>query len=162
MFVADQSMNSSSDDLQVSESSSRDRSRSSSRSSSGDRSKRLESDRGWNNIGVDGRPIKKSRRPLKELEDHDGGEGSWRELVMIMLGGIISLPITQICVWWLADVDPLALGPPTSRVVPQVVPARFRDVEVESMMQQVEDEDASQPQSSSSTDDTNEAPGEVA
>lgn len=91
----------------------------------------LESNRSWNDVDVDGRSKRRKRAKIKDLQEHDGGEGGWRELVIILLGGLISLPITQICLWWLVHTDPLQLGPPVSEVAPQVVPVEFRSAAIE-------------------------------
>ncbi len=53
------------------------------------------------------------------------------ELVKIVGGALLAIPLAQIILWWLVPVswkrDPFHLGPAVSRVVPWVVPAQFSD-----------------------------------
>lgn len=86
---------------------------------------RMEGDGGWNEIGVDGLPVRGARQRMQELEEHDGEEGGIRELIIICVGGLLCLPVTQLCLWWLVEIDPLHLGPAISNVVPAVVPSQF-------------------------------------
>lgn len=111
-----------------------------SRSSRAIRSGRKDS---WNQIGVDGLPLSRSKSDTKPLEEHDGGEGGWREVALIAIGGAISLPVTQLCLWWMVGVDPLQLGPSISRVLPQVVPVAFQSTE--SRLSSTDNPDVSDP-----------------
>lgn len=105
-------------------------SRRSRRSSSSSRSRsvrglagqRQKGDDGWNEIGVDGLPV----NPRPVLTGEPEVYSTWREVVVILLGGLVSLPITQLCLWWLVGIDPLGLAPQVSELVPQVVPAQMK------------------------------------
>ena len=60
-----------------------------------------------------------SRRPTKKP---DSGFG---EVVKIILGAMLAPPVAQLVIWWALGLDPLGFGPPTSKFVPPLVPAKF-------------------------------------
>jgi hypothetical protein len=49
------------------------------------------------------------------------------ELVKIVLGGLLAIPIAYLLVFWIFKQDPLNVGPSLGNVVPFLVPAEFRD-----------------------------------
>ena len=51
------------------------------------------------------------------------------EFMMVVLGGMMSLPVAQLMVWWILGSDPLGFAPEVSKVVPFVVPSDLREAE---------------------------------
>ena len=49
------------------------------------------------------------------------------ELMMIFLGGCMSIPVAQLMVWWILGLDPLGVAADVARVIPIVVPADLRE-----------------------------------
>jgi len=88
-------------------------------------SNEFEADGGWNNIGVDGLPINRRSERLKPVEEES--QTGVKELALILVGGLISLPMTQLCLWWFVGIDPLGLAPRVFEVVPQVVPMKMQE-----------------------------------
>lgn len=50
------------------------------------------------------------------------------QVLGVVLGGLASIPLAQLCLWWIFGTDPIDMGPSVSQYVPFVVPAKFRDV----------------------------------
>ena len=48
---------------------------------------------------------------------------------MVVLGGLMSLPVAQLMIWWILGSDPLGFAPEVSKVVPFVVPSDLREAE---------------------------------
>ena len=65
------------------------------------------------------------RRPKKSRQVSNSSSGGF-ELVKIVLGAALALPVAQLLIWWFAGTDPLNLGPTVSRIMPFVVPAEFQ------------------------------------
>lgn len=51
------------------------------------------------------------------------------DVVMVILGGCLSVPVAQLLVWWLIGADPLGLAPHTAKFAPVLVPAALRGME---------------------------------
>ncbi len=48
------------------------------------------------------------------------------DLVKIVLGGLMALPIAQLILWWVFALDPLGLAAPVASKVPLIVPPAWR------------------------------------
>ncbi len=48
------------------------------------------------------------------------------QVIGVICGGALALPLAQICLWWIFAEDPVELGPSISQYVPIVVPQQFR------------------------------------
>ena len=71
-----------------------------------------------------GSRTRSSRRQKKEAS-------AAAEIVKIIFGGILALPIAQLILWWGFNADPASLAEPTSSVVSFIVPPKLRlDAEV--------------------------------
>ena len=51
------------------------------------------------------------------------------DFIMIVLGGLMSIPVAQMMIWWILGTDPLKIAPDVAKVVPIVVPSDLREVE---------------------------------
>ena len=51
------------------------------------------------------------------------------ELMMVILGGCMSIPVAQLMVWWILGLDPLGVAADVARVIPIVVPSDLRESE---------------------------------
>ncbi len=51
------------------------------------------------------------------------------EFMMIAFGGLMSLPVAQLMIWWILGSDPIGIAPEVSKVVPIVVPSDLREAE---------------------------------
>jgi hypothetical protein len=62
------------------------------------------------------RPKKKSKNPMFEM-------------VKVILGGLIALPLAQLILWWAVPGgrDPVNIGPSISKLAPFIVPEKFHD-----------------------------------
>lgn len=56
------------------------------------------------------------------------GKGMFGQMVGVIFGGLMAIPLAQICLWWIFGQDPVHLGPAVSEVVPFIVPSAFRAV----------------------------------
>jgi hypothetical protein len=65
------------------------------------------------------RPKKKAKNPMVEI-------------VKVVLGGVIAIPLAQLILWWAVPGgrDPVGLGAPISKFAPFLVPDQFRDPSV--------------------------------
>lgn len=52
------------------------------------------------------------------------------EVVKIIFGAMMAPPVAQLVIWWVLGLDPLGLGPATSKFVPPLVPATFHAEEL--------------------------------
>ena len=48
------------------------------------------------------------------------------EMVKMVLGGLLALPIAQLIIWWGLQQDPLKLAPTVDSVFPYVLPTKFQ------------------------------------
>jgi len=77
---------------------------------------------GWNEIGVDGLPIRRTERsPATELAG-ETEPTSPRDVIRLLAAFGVSLVLAQLSVWWLVGIDPLGLAPPLSPWLPLIVP----------------------------------------
>ena len=60
-----------------------------------------------------------SRRTSQKADSRFG------EVVKIIFGAMMAPPVAQLVIWWVLGLDPLGLGPATSKFVPPLVPAKF-------------------------------------
>ena len=51
------------------------------------------------------------------------------DFIMIVLGGLMSIPVAQMMIWWILGTDPLKIAPDVARIVPVVVPSDLREPE---------------------------------
>lgn len=51
------------------------------------------------------------------------------DVIMLVLGAMIAIPLLHLVLWWLVGLDPLGLARPTAHVVPFIVPSSMRTVE---------------------------------
>ncbi len=65
-------------------------------------------------------PTRPKNRPRKK------SDGGGFEMVKIILGAMLALPVAQLLVWWVFGQDPLDFGPGVGAVLPAVVPADLR------------------------------------
>jgi DNA-directed RNA polymerase subunit RPC12/RpoP len=93
------------------------------RSSSG----RSSSELSWNDIGVDGLPIRRSNTVESESDAVEAEvEGTrLRDVTGLVLAVGLSLVLTQAGLWWGAGVDPLGLWPYVSGWFPNLAPTTF-------------------------------------
>jgi hypothetical protein len=59
------------------------------------------------------------RRPGK-------GSNPLPQMVGVVLGGLASIPLAQLCLWWIFSTDPVDAGPLVAQYVPFIVPSDFR------------------------------------
>lgn len=50
------------------------------------------------------------------------------QMIGVILGGLASIPLAQLCLWWIFSTDPVDAGPFVAQYVPFIVPADFRGV----------------------------------
>lgn len=86
----------------------------------GSSARRSSSDRNWNEIGVDGLPIKQDSDAVEPAIESVGTR--FRDVVGLLFAVALSLLLTQAGLWWVAGVDPLGLAPFVSGWFPNVVP----------------------------------------
>ncbi len=60
-------------------------------------------------------------RPQKRTEVN-----AFTEIIKVILGGVVAMPIGVLCVWWFAGKAPFGLSDTVSRYVPWIVPADLR------------------------------------
>ena len=89
-----------------------------------DRSQRGSSSESSRSSRSSSRRRSSSRSPNKA----DSGFG---EVVKIIFGAMMAPPVAQLVIWWVLGLDPLGLGPATSKFVPPLVPAKFHAEETE-------------------------------
>ena len=51
------------------------------------------------------------------------------DVVLVIAGGCMSVPVAQLLIWWFLGSDPLGLAPHTARFAPFLVPAELRSAE---------------------------------
>lgn len=90
----------------------------------GSSSRRSSSDRNWNEIGVDGLPIKQDSDVEEPAIESVGTR--FRDVVGLLFALAVSLLLTQAGLWWVAGVDPLGVAPLVSGWLPNVVPQSLR------------------------------------
>ncbi len=49
-----------------------------------------------------------------------------KEMIKIIFGGLIALPLAQLILWWGFQKDPLQLAEPISKVIPFIVPPKMK------------------------------------
>ncbi|MBL8892209.1 MAG: hypothetical protein JNL67_19695 [Planctomycetaceae bacterium] len=101
-----------------------DEQRSRRRRSSGRSSRRSSAERSWNEIGVDGLPIREPDESPNE--EFASVETRPQDVLRLFLAFTVSLLLTQAGLWWVAGVDPLGLAPWVSSWAPWVVPSGLR------------------------------------
>ena len=47
------------------------------------------------------------------------------EMVKVVAGGLLAIPVAQLLIWWVVGSDPLGIAPTVSRSMPFVVPAKY-------------------------------------
>ncbi|MEM7455820.1 MAG: hypothetical protein AAF456_15815 [Planctomycetota bacterium] len=67
---------------------------------------------------------RRQRPARKRPATSDGSSGI--EIVKVIIGAMLALPVAQLLIWWVFGKDPLNLGPTVSGVIPAVVPADFQ------------------------------------
>lgn len=67
----------------------------------------------------------KSRSRSRRRSSFSEGNRSL-EIVKIVLGAFLALPVAQLIIWWGLGVDPLGLGPSVGRSFPSLVPKSMR------------------------------------
>ncbi len=67
---------------------------------------------------------KSKRRRSKKRKSYEPATGS--EIIKIIFGGILALPIAQLILWWGFQQDPLQLAEPVSKVIPLIVPPKMQ------------------------------------
>jgi hypothetical protein len=77
---------------------------------------------GWNEIGVDGLPIRGTEEFALHDSNGDAAPPSTLDLVGWMGALAVSVLLTQLSLWWLVGVDPLGLAPVVSPWLPIAVP----------------------------------------
>ena len=90
---------------------------------------------------------KRGRRSRKAKEQ----ASPWVEVVKIVLGALLAIPIAYLLVFWVFRLDPFQVGPTVSKVAPFLVPAEFHaEVEPEGLAVDSDDEETEgkKPQSS--------------
>ncbi|MDP1560081.1 MAG: hypothetical protein Q8M16_01670 [Pirellulaceae bacterium] len=90
----------------------------------GSSSRRSSSDRSWNEIGVDGLPIKQDSEVEEPAIDSVGTR--FQDVAVLLFALAVSLVLTQAGLWWVAGVDPLGLAPVVSGWLPNLVPQSLR------------------------------------
>lgn len=102
----------------------RDRSESSrSRRRRSSSSRRPAGELSWNEIGVDGLPIKRNKTLEPAADEEVSTEGTrLRDVTGLLLAFGLSLLLTQLGLWWVAGIDPLGFGPTVAGWFPQAVP----------------------------------------
>lgn len=48
-------------------------------------------------------------------------------VIAVILGGLVAIPLSQICLWWIFSTDPAGVGPAASEMVPFAVPTQFHE-----------------------------------
>ncbi len=90
------------------------------------------------------------RRSDKSFAKHRRERSTVLDVVMVILGGCLSVPVAQLLVWWLIGADPLGLAPHTAKFAPILVPAELRgleDVDSDQATGEDEESDAAAPTS---------------
>ena len=117
-----------------SERGSRSQSRSSSRSRDSERSSRERSSRRRNNAG---------RSSSGRNSYHKTNTGA--EIVKVVLGGFLAIPIAYLLVLWVFQQDPLGVGPTIGKSMPFAVPEQFRvEEEIEPRAADTDDDEKSE------------------
>lgn len=76
------------------------------------------------------RPRRRSSNRRRRADNQFASRGRY-EILKVVLGAVLAIPVAQLMIWWWVSVDPLNLGPAVSRVLPAVVPAKFRSEEMD-------------------------------
>ena len=71
----------------------------------------------------------RGRRKDKSFAKRRSERNTALDVVMVILGGCLSVPVAQLLIWWLIGADPLGLAPHTARFAPVLVPVALRDSE---------------------------------
>lgn len=72
-----------------------------------------------------------NRRPRSQNQGYGKNSNPALEVFKVILGGLLAVPIAYLLVLWVFGQDPLQVGPTIGKSVPFVVPAKFRDLEVD-------------------------------
>lgn len=85
----------------------------------------LDSDKNLNVAKVNAQDNSNQRLVSKKTarRSEDSRRAPWVDLVVMLLCCIVSLPLVQLGLWWVAGVDPLGIAPTIRSVAPLVVPA---------------------------------------
>jgi hypothetical protein len=74
--------------------------------------------------------ISRSHRVRRSSRHHqhefDGRPNGTLEMVKVVIGAVMALPVAQLIIWWGLGLDPLGIGPSVGRIVPPLVPRAIR------------------------------------
>jgi hypothetical protein len=74
--------------------------------------------------------ISRSHRVRRSSRHHhhefDGRPNGTLEMVKVVIGAVMALPVAQLVIWWGLGLDPLGIGPSVGRIVPPLVPRAIR------------------------------------
>ncbi len=70
------------------------------------------------------------RGKIASLGTGDKLSSKW-DLLMVVVGVFLAVPVVHLLLWWFIGVDPFGLARPTSYMIPFVVPAEMRPLEKE-------------------------------
>lgn len=101
-----------------------DERRSRRRRSSSRSSRRSSSEKSWNEIGVDGLPIREPGE--SENEEATSVETRPQDVLVLLVAFTFSLLLTQAGLWWVAGVDPLGIAPWVPSWASWLVPSGLR------------------------------------
>ena len=77
------------------------------------------------------RSSRSSSRRRSSSRSPNKADSGFGEVVKIIFGAMMAPPVAQLVIWWVLGLDPLGLGPATSKFVPPLVPAKFHAEETE-------------------------------
>ncbi|MEQ1905595.1 MAG: hypothetical protein ABL888_15505 [Pirellulaceae bacterium] len=68
----------------------------------------------------------RGRRSSRHHHEFDGRPNGTLEMVKVVIGAVMALPVAQLVIWWGLGLDPLGIGPSVGRIVPPLVPRAIR------------------------------------
>ena len=75
---------------------------------------------------------KNVRNNLSSDAESDSTRG---DIIMLVIGAMIAIPMLHLVLWWFVGLDPLGLAKPTAKVIPFIVPNSMRSETGESTIQ---------------------------
>jgi len=80
------------------------------------------------NVQLDVQANRKSHHKSERRRKEQIKGNKKKDLLKMVLGGLLAIPVSQLALWWIAGVDPLSLAPQVSQYVPAIVPQKLRPV----------------------------------
>ena len=104
----------------------RGKSRSSSRKKSSSKSRSTKRTKTTHN-SIFGLPSRLLRRLQNNLASDAQSGTSGNDILMLVLGALIAIPLLHLLLWWSVGLDPFGLAKPTSRALPFMVPNSLKE-----------------------------------